>query len=95
MATKKQLAALKKARLALRKKSARKSKARKSAGALKAVKTSLKRKTGLRQTKVRGSSITRDAARKAKKPGKRKSKSGRTYYERRENRSDMSRKRGL
>lgn len=38
----------------------------------------------------RGSSVKSfDAALKAKKPGKRKSASGKTYYERRKNRSDM------
>lgn len=42
-----------------------------------------------RQTKMRGRDIARDLDRKAEAPGKRKSKSGRTYYERRANRSDV------
>lgn len=38
-------------------------------------------------------SPARDRARKAKLPGKRRSKSGKRYYERRRNRSDMGKKR--
>jgi hypothetical protein len=48
----------------------------------------------LRQTKVVGTRYDRaaDAKRTAKKPGKRMSKSGKVYTERRVNRSDKSRK---
>ena len=38
---------------------------------------------------VGGTNYFRDLARKAKKPGKRKSKRGNIYYEYRKNRSDM------
>ena len=42
----------------------------------------------LPQVKVQGTDITRDKARKALAPGKRISKSGKTYFETRSNRSD-------
>ena len=40
-------------------------------------------------------SIAADKARKAKGPGRRRSKSGKTYTERRPNRSDVNRRKGL
>ena len=42
----------------------------------------------LPQVKVQGTDIIRDKARKALAPGKRISKSGKTYFETRSNRSD-------
>jgi hypothetical protein len=48
-------------------------------------------KGSLRQTKVRGgTNRARDLQRRAKLPGKRRAASGRTYYERRVNRSDQN-----
>lgn len=49
-------------------------------------KAAKKKKTDYRQTGT--SSKSHDEQRKAKPPGKRKSRSGKTYYERRKNRSD-------
>ena len=42
----------------------------------------------LPQTKVKGTDIERDRARKALAPGKRISKTGKTYWESRQHRSD-------
>jgi len=51
------------------------------------------------QSAVRGyrskASISADKQRKAKTPGRRRSKSGNMYTERRVNRSDINRKKGL
>lgn len=55
------------------------------------VKKQASKKTGAasRQTKMRGRDIAKDIERKAKAPGKRTSASGKKYYERRANRSDV------
>lgn len=45
--------------------------------------------TASRQTKMRGRDIIKDVTYKAQAPGKRTSASGKTYYERRANRSDV------
>jgi len=52
------------------------------------------RKTKIRTNRQIGTSVYKlDKLRKAKTPGKRKSKSGKTYYEFRKNRSDKKGKR--
>jgi len=50
---------------------------------------SKKTATASRQTKMRGRDIAKDIERKAQAPGKRTSASGKKYYERRANRSDV------
>ncbi len=57
----------------------------KSALGFKSLKKSLKR----RNTQTGTSNIKRDKVRKAMPPGKRRSKSGKIYYEARKNRSDL------
>lgn len=64
-------------------------KAKKQISAVVKKQASKKTAAASRQTKMRGRDIARDLDRKAEAPGKRKSKSGRTYYERRANRSDV------
>ena len=54
------------------------------------------RPASLRQTGVKGRrSLAQDKKKVAKLPGKRRSTSGRVYYERRANRSDVNRKRRI
>jgi len=55
--------------------------------------TKRKRSRVLRQTGKR-KSLALDRKRKAKLPGRRRSRSGRIYYEYRRNRSDLKRKSG-
>ena len=51
-----------------------------------------RKKSQMHQTMVKRHNPSLDRKRKAKKPGKRVSKSGKVYYEYRINRSDMSRR---
>jgi hypothetical protein len=64
-------------------------KAKKQISAVVKKQTSKKTAAASRQTKMKGRDIVRDLDRKAAAPGKRTSASGRTYYERRANRSDV------
>jgi len=64
-------------------------KAKKQISAVVKKQTSKKTAAESRQTKMKGRDIARDLDRSAKVPGKRTSASGRTYYERRANRSDV------
>jgi len=64
-------------------------KARKQISAVVKKQASKKTAAESRQTKMKGRDIARDLDRKAAAPGKRTSKNGRTYYERRANRSDV------
>jgi hypothetical protein len=64
-------------------------KAKKQISAVVKKQTSKKTAAASRQTKMKGRDIVRDLNRKAAAPGKRTSASGRTYYERRANRSDV------
>ena len=64
-------------------------KAKKQISAVVKKQTSKKTAAESRQTKMKGRDIARDLDRSAKAPGKRTSASGRTYYERRANRSDV------
>jgi hypothetical protein len=64
-------------------------KAKKQISAVVKKQTSKKTAAASRQTKMKGRDIARDLDRKAAAPGKRTSASGRTYYERRANRSDV------
>jgi len=64
-------------------------KAKKHISAVVKKQTSKKTAAESRQTKMKGRDIARDLDYQAKAPGKRTSASGRTYYERRANRSDV------
>jgi hypothetical protein len=64
-------------------------KAKKQISAVVKKQASKKTAAASRQTKMKGRDIAKDLDRSAKAPGKRKSASGRTYYERRANRSDV------
>lgn len=64
-------------------------KAKKQISAVVKKQASKKTAAASRQTKMKGRDIAKDLDRKAQAPGKRKSASGRTYYERRANRSDV------
>lgn len=59
----------------------------------KRLKTALKKTDKIRKANRKKSDLKKDYKRKAKAPGKRKSKSGKTYYEYRANRSDAKGKR--
>jgi len=64
-------------------------KAKKQISAVVKKQASKKTAAASRQTKMKGRDIAKDLDRAAKAPGKRKSATGRTYYERRANRSDV------
>lgn len=64
--------------------------ARKNIGKVIKRQSSPKTAAGSRQTNMRKRDIVKDMARRAEAPGKRKSRTGRTYYERRANRSDVT-----
>lgn len=67
--------------------------------------TKTRKKTGSKKPKTMGqlptkgyrtkASIAADRSRKAKSPGRRRSKTGKVYTERRANRSDINRRKGL
>ena len=63
--------------------------ARKNIGKVAKKQAAPKTSAASRQTKMRERSIVKDLVRKAKAPGKRRSASGKIYYERRANRSDI------
>jgi len=63
--------------------------ARKNIGKVAKKKAAPKTSAASRQTKMRERDIVKDLVRKAKAPGKRRSASGKIYYERRANRSDV------
>ena len=63
--------------------------ARKNIGKVAKKQAAPKTSAASRQTKMRERDIVKDLVRKAKAPGKRRSASGKIYYERRANRSDI------
>ena len=63
--------------------------ARKNIGKVAKKQATPKTSAASRQTKMRERNIVKDLVRKAKAPGKRRSASGKIYYERRANRSDI------